>query len=468
MKAGQMKPFVKRIHFIGIGGVGMSGIAQVLLNLGYEVSGSDLKPTELTRRLAASGAKVFIGHRTSHIRGADVVVTSTAVSRLNPEVKAARSKGIPVIARVDMLAELARLKKAVTVSGTHGKTTTTAMTAVALLAAGADPTMIVGGQVANLKTNAKLGLGDILVAEADESDGSFLKLNPLVAVVTNIDSDHLDYYGSFSALKDAFVEHIHSLPFYGAAILCSDDETVRSLLPKIERSVLTYGLDSGAQWQGKILSEKPRRDGRWRTRVAVFHKKKRMGILELKVAGRHNAQNAMAAVAVAAYFGFDLKKVFKGLAAYEGVGRRLDRLGEARGTVFIDDYGHHPTEIRTVLEAVRTMYPKRRLVTVFQPHRYSRTKALQKDFGKALLKADKAYVMDIYPAGEKPMRGVSSKLIVASACKAGAAAELFSRTVDVVREIRPNDVVVTLGAGDVWKTGLDLLRRLQRATLSSF
>jgi UDP-N-acetylmuramate--alanine ligase len=462
-----MRPFVKRIHFVGIGGVGMSGIAHVLLNLGYGVSGSDLKPTEITRRLKEAGAKIFRGHRASHMRGADVVVTSSAVSASNPEVSAARAKGIPVIARVAMLAELARLKKTVTVSGTHGKTTTTAMTGIALSAAGADPTMIVGGQVANFGANAKLGTGDILVAEADESDGSFLKLNPLVAVVTNIDSDHLDFYGSFAALKKAFLRHIDSIPFYGAAVLCSDDPVVRELIKKCARPAITYGLEAGAFWRGKIAAQGMGRGGKWRTRVAVYRNEKKAGFLDLGVAGRHNAQNALAALAVADYFGFDIKKVFKGLAEYEGVGRRLDLLGEAQGAVFIDDYGHHPTEIETALEAIRAMYPKRRLVVIFQPHRFSRTKALYKNFGKSLRGADAAYVMDIYAAGEKPVRGVNSKLIVDAGRKSGANAQRFSRTVDVVREIRKNDVVVTLGAGDVWKTGLDLMRRLKRNRLAS-
>lgn len=467
MKDGQMKPFVRRVHFVGIGGVGMSGIARVLLNLGYGVSGSDLKATELTRRLAEHGARISRGHRASNIAGADVVVVSSAVAKDNPETKAAAKAGVPVVARVDMLAELARLKSTVTVSGTHGKTTTTAMTATALEHAGKDPTMIVGGQVANFGTNAKLGLGDILVAEADESDGSFLKLSPLVAVVTNIDSDHVEHYGSFARLKEAFLRHIASLPFYGAAVLCADDPVLRGLLKKVKRPVITYGFSKDAQWRGKILSAKASASGGWKTRLAVYRKGRRAGILELKVAGRHNAQNALAAAAAATFLGCDLKTVLKGLAEYEGVGRRLERLGEAGGAVFIDDYGHHPTEMAAVLEALRGMYPKRRLVTVFQPHRFSRTQALYREFGKALALFDASYVMEIYAAGEKKIPGVSSRLILDAAKKAGAEVQPFSRAVDVVRDIRPGDVVATLGAGDVWKTGLDLLRRLSRATLAS-
>ncbi|MFH2203733.1 MAG: UDP-N-acetylmuramate--L-alanine ligase [Elusimicrobiota bacterium] len=457
---------VRRIHFVGIGGIGMSGIAQVLLNLGYQVAGSDLKPTELTRRLAAGGARIFTGHRAGNIRGAEVVVVSSAVARSNPEVRAARAGGIPVIPRAEMLAELARLKKTVTVSGTHGKTTTTAMTAVALAAAGADPTMIVGGQLANIGSNARLGMGELLVAEADESDGSFLRLRPLVTVVTNIDSDHLDHYGSFGALKKAFLTHIHSVPFDGVAVLCLDDPVVRALLAQVDRPVVTYGLRQGADWRGRILPDKRSRN--WGMRVALYRKGRKAGTLTLKVPGRHNAQNALAAVAVCSWLGMDLKKTLRGLASYDGVGRRLDRLGEAAGVTFIDDYGHHPTELRTVLETVRSRMTRRqRLVAIFQPHRYSRTKALHRSFGPALALADKAYVMEIYAAGEKPLRGVTSRLILEAARRSGADAHAYTRVVDLVRELKPGDVVVTLGAGDVWKTGLDLLRRLDRRTLAS-
>ncbi len=463
----QMMDFVRRIHFVGIGGVGMSGIAQVLLNLGYKVSGSDLKLTEVTRRLAAAGAKISKGHKAGHIRKAEVVVTSTAVSMANPEVRAARAKGIPVIPRVEMLAELARLKKTVTVSGTHGKTTTTAMTAMALRGAGADPTMIVGGQITNLGTNARLGMGDILVAEADESDGSFLKLKPLVAIVTNIDSDHLDYYGSYANLQAAFLTHIQSLPFYGAAVLCADDPGVAEILPLIEReTVITYGLRSGL-WRGKILSSGARRAGAWRTRVEVRRGRNKIGVLDLKVAGRHNALNALAAIAAADFLGMDMKKAFRGLSEFEGVGRRMESLGFANGVTFIDDYGHHPTEIEAVLETVKGMFPGRRIVPVFQPHRYSRTKALYKEFGGAFKRAGRVYVMDIYPAGEKPIRGVRASLIVDAARRAGVRAEAFTRSVDLMLELKRGDVVVTLGAGDVWKTGLDLLRRLKRRTLAA-
>lgn len=455
-----MKGFVKKIHFVGIGGVGMSGIAQVLLNLGYTVSGSDLKETELTRRLVKAGAKIVIGHHGKNVKNADVVVTSTAVPESNPEVKAAQRHRIPVVARVEMLAELARLKRTIAVSGTHGKTTTTAMIGVAMQAAGMDPTVIVGGQVADLGSNAKLGLGDYLVAEADESDGSFLKLWPLATVVTNIDDDHLEHYGGFEQLKAAFKTHLDRLPFYGAAVLCVDDPELRRIAASLKRPVVSYGFRAGADWRGKRVRSKGG------MRLEVFQGKKKVGSLRLKIAGRHNAQNALAAVAVAGYLGLDLKKVIKGLESFAGVGRRLELLGETHGVSFIDDYGHHPTEVRATLEAMRERFGRRRLVVLFQPHRFSRTKALHREFGKSFGAADCLFVADIYAAGEKPIKGVSAKLIVDAAKRDGVEAGTLPRAVDLACELRPGDVVLTLGAGDIWKVGMDLLRRLRSVTLS--
>ncbi|PCI38005.1 MAG: UDP-N-acetylmuramate--L-alanine ligase [Elusimicrobia bacterium] len=455
-----MKGFVRHIHFVGIGGIGMSGIAQVLLNLGYRVSGSDLKGTELTRRLKKAGATVFEGHHARNVRGAEVVVTSTAIGGKNPEVKEARRQRIPVIKRVEMLAELARLKRTIAVTGTHGKTTTTAMIGVAMQGAGLDPTVIVGGQVADLGSNAKLGLGDYLVAEADESDGSFLRLWPLVTVVTNIDNDHLEHYGGFEELKRAFKTHLERLPFYGAAVLCVDDPELKRIAGDLERPVVSYGFSTGAQWRGV------RKTSGTGMRLEITHAKKKVGSFRLKVAGKHNAQNALAAVAVAGYLGLDLKKVFRALESFSGVGRRLEKLGETHGVVFIDDYGHHPTEVRATLSAVRELYGRRRVVVLFQPHRYSRTKALYREFGKSFAAADLVLIADVYGAGEKPMRGVDAGLIVKAAKKAGVSAARLPRVVDLVRELRPGDVVLTLGAGDIWKTGMDLLRRLGSVTLS--
>ena len=464
-----MRQFVSRIHFVGIGGVGMSGIAQVLLNLGFRVSGSDLKETELTRRLRRAGAAVRIGHRAANAAGAEVVVTSTAVAADNPEVRAARARGVPVVPRAAMLAELARLKKTVTVAGSHGKTTTTAMTAMALQAAGADPTVIVGGQVANLGGGtARLGMGDYLVAEADESDGSFLSLFPLVAVVTNVDDDHLDHYGTMERLKAAFREHLRRLPFYGLAVVCADDPNARALAKTAERPVATYGLSAAADWTGRLLAVPPRLSSRVATRLAVRHGGRRWGVLDLRVPGRHNALNALAAVAAADFLGMAPRKVAKGLAEFRGVGRRLERLGSARGILFVDDYGHHPTEVRATVAAIRGSYAKgRRLVVVFQPHRYTRTRQLHREFGPALRGADAAYVLPVYAAGEKPIAGISSALIVASARRAGVKARPFTRALDLACELAEGDVVLTLGAGDVWRVGHDLLKRLESGTLSN-
>ena len=455
-----MAPFVRRIHFVGIGGVGMSGIAEVLLNLGYRVSGSDLKPSEVTRRLAKAGARVFYGHRPANAAGAEVVVTSSAVGPDNPEVVFARRRRIAIIPRAEMLAELARLKRTVTVSGSHGKTTTTSMVALALRAAGADPTMIIGGQLKNIGSNARLGLGDYLVAEADESDGSFVRLSPLVAVVTNIDNDHLDHYGTVENLKAAFVEHLERLPFYGAAVLCADDPAVAEIAPRGDRHIIRYGVRARADWQAKNL-----RLSAEGSSFDVLYRGRRQAKASLPVAGRHNVLNALAAVAAGSFLGFKLGRLLEGLASYRGVGRRLEKLGEARGIRFIDDYGHHPTEIRATLAAVALARP-RRLIAIFQPHRYTRTKILQKDFGPAFRGADLVYVTDIYAAGEKPLPGVSRRLVLDSLASAGVRAEPFSGPLDTVRELKAGDVVLTIGAGDVWKIGSDLLRRLRDGTLS--
>jgi UDP-N-acetylmuramate--alanine ligase len=451
---GLMKSFVKRIHFVGIGGVGMSGIAEVLNNLGYKVAGSDVKSSEITRRLQAAGVKVFDGHSAAHAKGADVVVVSSAVSESNPEVAWARRAGVPVILRAQMLAELGRMKKTVTVAGSHGKTTTTSLASMALRAAGAEPTMIIGGQLKNIRSNAKLGVGEYLVAEADESDGSFLFLTPLVAVVTNVDDDHMDHYKTMDALKDAFVAHLQRLPFYGAAVLCADDAALMSLRPRVTRRVITFGFAPGADWRGKNV--RLTKDG---SVCDVHHLGRKALTLKLRVAGRHNVSNALGALAAGAFLGFELKRLARGLAEFRGVGRRMDRLGAAGGVEFVDDYGHHPTEILATLAAVTGLWKAGRVIVVFQPHRYSRTKLLAAEFGPALKAADFTYVMDVYPAGEKPIKGVSSKLILDSMRKAGAAGAPFPGALELAKQLKPGDVVLTLGAGDVWKVGEDLLRR---------
>jgi UDP-N-acetylmuramate--alanine ligase len=449
-----MKSFVRSIHFVGIGGVGMSGIAEVLNNLGYAVSGSDSKSTETTRRLQAAGVRVYDGHLAAQAAKAQVVVVSSAVAASNPEVLYARKRGIPVVLRAQMLAELGRMKKTVTIAGSHGKTTTTSLVSMALKEAGAGPTMIIGGQLKNIGSNAKLGVGEYLVAEADESDGSFLFLTPLVAVVTNIDNDHMDHYKTMDALKDAFVAHLLRLPFYGAAVLCFDDPVLASIRARVTRHVVTFGFGAGADWRARNV-----RLGKEGSLCDVYHKEKKVLVLKLAVAGRHNVSNALAALAAGHFLGFDLKRLARGLADFKGVGRRMDRLGAAGGVEFVDDYGHHPTEVRATLSAVAGLWKAKRVVVIFQPHRFSRTKLLAKEFGPAFKGADLVYVTDVYAAGEKPLPGVTSKLIVDSIRRAGVKAVWFPGALDVARDLRPGDVVLTLGAGDVWKIGEDLLRR---------
>ena len=456
-----MKPFVSRIHFVGIGGVGMSGIAEVLHNLGYRVSGSDAKPSEITRRLAGLGVRVFSGHAAANVRGAQVVVVSSAVSAANCEAAYARRAGIPVVLRAQMLAELGRMKKTVTVAGSHGKTTTTSMVAMALEGAGAKPTMIVGGQLKNFRASARLGVGDYLVAEADESDGSFLYLSPLVAVVTNIDNDHLDFHKSMENLKKAFLAHLERLPFYGAAVLCADDPILRGLIRKVGRPVITYGIKGPADWRAQDI--RMGKDG------SNFKARYRGGgalKIRLRVPGRHNVLNALGALAAGSFLGFDLAKLAKGLSEFSGVGRRLDRLGGAGGIEFVDDYGHHPTEVAAAVSAVASLWKAQRLVVIFQPHRFTRTKLLAADFGPAFKGADLVYVMDIYPAGEKPIKGVSSRLILDSLRRGGIRCAPFTSALDAARELRKGDVVLTLGAGDVWKAGEDLLRRSRQSLAS--
>ena len=453
-RAGLMKSFVRSIHFVGIGGVGMSGIAEVLNNLGYEVSGSDSKSTETTRRLQAAGVRVYDGHLAAQAAKAQVVVVSSAVAASNPEVVYARKHGIPVVLRAQMLAELGRMKKTVTIAGSHGKTTTTSLVSMALKEAGAGPTMIIGGQLKNIGSNAKLGVGEYLVAEADESDGSFLFLTPLVAIVTNIDNDHMDHYKTMDALKDAFVSHLLRLPFYGAAVLCSDDPVLSAVRSKITRHVVTFGFGAGADWRARNV-----RLGKDGSVCDVYYKGKKVIVLRLHVAGRHNVSNALAALAAGRFLGFDLKRLAKGLKDFKGVGRRMDRLGDAGGVEFVDDYGHHPTEVRATLSAVAGLWKAKRVVVIFQPHRFSRTKLLAREFGPAFKGADLVWVTDVYAAGEKALPGVTSKLIVDSIRRAGGNAAAFPGALEAARDLRPGDVVLTLGAGDVWKIGEDLLRR---------
>jgi UDP-N-acetylmuramate--alanine ligase len=447
---------IQRIHFVGIGGAGMSGIAEVLINLGYKVSGSDLKESEVTQRLKSLGAVIHIGHLAKNMEGAHVVVTSTAVDTENPEVVAARSQGIPVIPRIEMLAEIARLKYTIAIAGTHGKTTTTSMVAAVLQAGGLDPTVIVGGRLKHLNSGARMGQGDYLVAEADESDGSFLKLSPALSVITNIDNDHLDYYHTFDKICEAFVLYANKVPFYGCVIACIDDPHVRAQLPKMTRRLVTYGLHPAAKYCAKNV-----RADSTSTSFEVWESGRSLGEIRLLVPGRHNVLNALAAVIIGQELGIPFNQIAVGLGGFEGVGRRMEMKGDVNGITVIDDYGHHPTEVRATLSALKERYPERRLVVVFQPHRYSRTQSLFKEFSESFQDADVVYLMDIYPAGEKPLPGVTSDLILKPLQKSHRSAKALpaSLSPDQFREqLASGDVVLTLGAGDVWKFGEQLVQ----------
>lgn len=430
----------------------MSGIAEVLINLGHNVSGSDLKKTEVTEHLKAIGAKIFIGHDEKNIKNAEVIVVSTAVSRSNPEVAAALRNKVPVIPRVEMLAELARLKYAVTIAGTHGKTTTTSLAALVLDEGGFDPTIVIGGRLKNLKTSARLGRGEYIVAEADESDGSFLKLSPVITVVTNIDNDHLDYYGDMDGLKEAFVRHINGIPFYGAAIICSDDKVVKEIMPKLSRKYVTYGLKGEPDIKAekiKVLAGCASFD--------VIYMGKKAGSVCIRMPGRHNILNALASIGVGLHLGIPFNHIAGAINKFEGVGRRLEIKGEKNAITVIDDYGHHPTEVDATIRAVKHFWPKRRLWVLFQPHRYTRTKNLYGEFGKSFKKADFVKVLEIYAAGEKEIEGVHSGLILESLIKNKCRAAGFAGIGALIKELRPGDIVLTLGAGDVWKKGEELL-----------
>ena len=451
---------IKHIHFVGIGGVGMSGIAEVLHNLGYVVSGSDLRESEITRRLATLGIRVQVGHAAGNIEGADVVVRSSAVVPDNPEIVTARQRLTPVIQRGEMLAELMRLKYGVAVAGTHGKTTTTSMVAAVLARGGLDPTMVIGGRVGALGSNAKLGRGEFLVAEADESDGSFLKLSPTVAVVTTVDAEHLDYYGTLDAIKDAFVAFINKVPFYGAAVLCLDQEHIQALLPRVEKRFATYGLRTQADLMAREIQFKG-----MRSEFEVALKHQALGRVRLQVPGLHNVYNALAAVAVGLELEVPFPAIREALEEFAGVDRRFQIKGEVDGILVVDDYGHHPAEIRATLSAAKVGFG-RRTVVLFQPHRYTRTQTLLVEFWTAFYEADVLVITEIYPAGEAPIPGVSGAQIAEGAKEHGHRAVRYVPERDAVAEailpeLQPGDLVITLGAGDIWKVGDDLVHRLK-------
>jgi UDP-N-acetylmuramate--alanine ligase len=442
------------IHFVGIGGIGMSAIAEVLLNLGYRVSGSDLRESEVTRRLRALGGNVAIGHQPAHLASADVVVVSSAVRPDNPEVAAARARDIPVIPRAEMLGELMRMKDGVAVAGSHGKTSTSTMIAAVLARAGLDPTAIIGGKVQAFGSNARLGRGDVLVAEADESDGSFRHLFPVVAVVTNIDREHLDHYGSEAALREAFLAFANKVPFYGLVVICADDPVAAGLCPALLKRHVSYGL-RGGDYRGEILSAGP--EG---TRLRATVRGQARGEVLVRMPGVHYAENALAALAVADVFGVGFADYGEAMATFGGVERRFTVRGEGGGVLVVDDYGHHPTEIAATLAAAR-LY-QRRLVVAFQPHRYSRTRDLWDDFAPALAGADEVLLTDVYPAGEPALPGITAQRLVegmagASYCPRRSLVETLAT------RLRPGDLLLTLGAGDITQVSTELLARLTAA-----
>ena len=452
---------VREIHFVGIGGIGMSGIAEVLLNLGYRISGSDLSESDITQRLSSIGARICKGHDASHVGSSHVVVTSTAVKADNPEVLEAHRRSIPVIPRAEMLAELLKMKFSIAVSGMHGKTTTTSMVSTVLAHGGVDPTMVIGGKLASIGSNARLGDGEVIVAEADESDGSFLKLSPSIAVITNIDLEHMDYYRDIEHIKDAFLQFANIVPFYGSTILCLDDEHVKEILPKIKRRTITYGLSDPADYQARDIVFQGAS-----SRYRLTWRGETLGDVTLNVPGLHNVYNSMATIAVARELDLDFSVIQEGMKAFAGVHRRLEIKGKRDGVLVVDDYGHHPTEILATLEAAKQVW-KGRLIVVFQPHRYTRTRALFREFLGAFGDADALILTDIYAASEREIEGVhASKLC--EGIRSGGHRDVtyvsnFDAIVDRLLEIaKPGDVIITQGAGNVWKIGEEYLKRKKR------
>jgi UDP-N-acetylmuramate--alanine ligase len=452
------------IHFVGIGGIGMSGIAELLINLGYKVSGSDVKSSDITRRLKKLGGIIFKGHQKNHIGGSDVVVVSSAIDEKNPEVTAAREMSIPVIPRAEMLAELMRLKYSVAVAGAHGKTSTTSIVSTVLEKGGLDPTVVIGGKLKSIGSNALLGHGDFIVAEADESDGSFLKMSPTIAVVTNIDREHLDFYEDLDDIKNAFLSFIDRVPFYGLAVLCLDNEPIQRLIPEIRKRFTTYGMSTQADFQAKNIEF----DG-LKSRFSIRHNGKPLGDITLNLPGIHNVYNSMAGIAVGIELDIDFEVIKNALETVEGVQRRLEIKGEKNGITIVDDYGHHPTEIKVTLQAAKESWPDRRKVVVFQPHRYTRTKALFDDFTRAFYQSDILVVLPVYAAGEKKIEGVESDLMCDEIRAHGHSKVICKKSIKgavshLKNVLKPGDILLTLGAGDVWKVGEEILKhsRLER------
>jgi UDP-N-acetylmuramate--alanine ligase len=460
---------IQRIHFVGIGGIGMSGIAEVLLNLGYKVSGSDLKSSTVTERLAGLGATTFEGHRAENITGAEVVVTSSAISVENPEVAEAHKLHIPVIQRAEMLAELMRLKYGIAIAGMHGKTTTTSMVAAVLAAGGLDPTVVVGGRVDAMGSNARLGKSQYLVAEADESDRSFLKLSPILSVVTNIDREHMDCYRNMRDVKKTFLEFMDRVPFYGMVVACNDDPLLRRLLPEVQRRTVTYGTKRGSDFLIKLDGAKPEvvSDSQPLIRFSVNYRKQDLGEFTLHVPGLHNVLNATAAIAVGLGLDIGIEFIRTALDHFRGVDRRFQLRGRAAGVSVIDDYGHHPTEIKATLEAARQCgFGK--VHVIFQPHRYTRTRDLMNEFTTAFTDADSLFVLDIYAASEKPIEGITGEVlaqrILEKSGKSVNYASSFAEAANAaVAAAQDGDMILTLGAGSVSQLGPMILERLKES-----
>ncbi len=462
---------IQRVHFVGIGGIGMSGIAEVLLNLGYKVSGSDLKLSPVTNRLSDLGAGVFAGHNPDNVTGADVVIVSSAITSNNAEVVAAHQRHIPVIQRAEMLAELMRLKYGIAIGGMHGKTTTTSMVAAVLAAGGLDPTVVVGGRVDAMGSNARLGKSQYLVAEADESDRSFLKLSPILAVVTNIDREHMDCYRDMNDVKKTFCEFMDRVPFYGMVVACNDNDALRELLPAVQRRILTYGTREGSDFQIADVYCTPRENSAALSSFRVAYRGGDLGEFHLRVPGEHNVQNATAAIAVGIGLDVPVEKIREALANFNGVDRRFQRVGTANGVTVIDDYGHHPTEIRATLAAARRCGFDR-VHVIFQPHRYTRTQLLLDEFATAFRDADSLVLLDIYPASEPPIPGITSELLANRIANAGGRGALyvssFAEAAIVAANVaKPGDMILTLGAGNVWQLGSRVLEELESLTAKS-
>lgn len=451
---------VKHIHFVGIGGIGMSGIAEVLLSLGYTVSGSDAKASESTRRLETLGAKCFVGHGSTNIQGADVVVYSSAVTRENPELIEARTHGIPVIRRAEMLAELMRLKSGIAIAGSHGKTTTTSLVATVLQHAGLDPTVVIGGKLNALGTNARAGAGDLLVAEADESDGSFLKLSPIVAVITNIDPEHLDHYQTHENIKDAFVDFAERVPFYGLTVLCLDHPHVQEIIPRIDRRMVTYGTSAQADYRADhILLKGPL------TEFDLIRRGENVGRFTVKLTGRHNVLNTLAVIAVADELEVPLDVTRQALASFAGVQRRFTIVDEVKSITLVDDYGHHPAEIEATLEAAYAGFG-RRLVVAFQPHRYTRTRDLFEHFTRSFNRADVLVMTEVYAAGEAPIAEATGQRLAEAIRQHGHHHVIFEKDKSKLPEllqslVKPGDMVIALGAGDINQSVKLLAERLR-------